>query len=54
MRWIMKLSKLLTDLEYVIVQGSVETEISKLVYDSRLETMEEGVFVCIKIGRAHV
>lgn len=44
----MKLSKLLTDLEYVIVQGSVETEISKLVYDSRLETMEEGVFVCIK------
>lgn len=43
----MKLEKLLTNLEYDVYNGSVDTEITTLVYDSR--KVEKGsVFVCIK------
>ena len=42
----MKLSKLLEKIEYSIVAGDVDVEISTLVYDSR--KVEKGsVFVCI-------
>ena len=42
----MQLSKLLENLEYTVIAGSVDTEISTLVYDSR--KVEKGsVFVCI-------
>ena len=42
----MKLSKLLERLEYEVVQGSVETEVTTLANDSR--KVESGsVFVCI-------
>lgn len=42
----MQLSGLLEELEYTVIAGSVDTEISTLVYDSR--KVEKGsVFVCI-------
>ena len=42
----MKLLNLLEELTYELKQGSVDTEITTLVYDSR--KVEEGsVFVCI-------
>ncbi len=42
----MVLSKLLEDLEYTLLQGSCETEITTLACDSR-EAKEGSVFVCI-------
>ena len=43
----MKLSNLLTKFEHTCLKGSVDTEVSHLVYDSR--KVEKGdVFVCIK------
>lgn len=42
----MKLSSLLTKFEYTCLKGSIDTEVNKLVYDSR--KVETGdVFVCI-------
>ena len=51
----MKLQSLLEELTYELKQGSVDTEITTLVYDSR--KVEEGsVFVCISgtVRDAHV
>ncbi|MDD6216890.1 MAG: UDP-N-acetylmuramoyl-L-alanyl-D-glutamate--2,6-diaminopimelate ligase [Roseburia sp.] len=42
----MKLSQLLERMEYEIVQGSADTEISTLVYDSR-KVEKDSAFVCI-------
>ena len=42
----MQLSKLLENLEYTVIAGSVDTEISTLVYDSR-KVEKKSVFVCI-------
>lgn len=42
----MKLSQLLERMEYEIVQGSADTEISTLVYDSR-KVEKNSAFVCI-------
>ena len=43
----MKLEKLLERLEYEVLQGSTDIEISTLVNDSR-QTEKDSVFVCIK------
>ena len=42
----MKLSQLLERMEYEIVQGSADAEISTLVYDSR-KVEKNSAFVCI-------
>lgn len=42
----MKISKLLEKMNYELVQGSLDTEISTLVYDSR-KVEKNSVFVCI-------
>lgn len=42
----MKLSQLLETLEFEVLQGSLETEITELVYDSR-KAVEGCVFLCI-------
>lgn len=42
----MTLKNWLTELEYELVQGSLETEVSEVVYDSR-KAAPGGVFVCI-------
>ena len=42
----MKLVKLLERLDYSVIKGSVDTEITSLVYDSR-KACEGSVFVCI-------
>jgi len=42
----MKLSKLLEKLEYTVLAGNTDMEISTLVYDSR-KVQKESVFVCI-------
>ena len=42
----MKLIDLLKKLDYEVVQGDVNTEISTLVYDSR-KVEKDSVFVCI-------
>ncbi|SFG10337.1 UDP-N-acetylmuramoylalanyl-D-glutamate--2,6-diaminopimelate ligase [Lachnospiraceae bacterium C7] len=42
----MKLSKLVEKLEYKLVQGNIDTEISTLVYDSR-KVEKDSAFVCI-------
>lgn len=42
----MKLSKLLERLEYTVLCGSADTEISTLVYDSR-KVEKDSVFICI-------
>lgn len=42
----MKLSELLTEIEYECIQGKLDREISTLVYDSRKVQMD-SVFVCI-------
>lgn len=42
----MKLAYLLSELEYRVVQGSCEREVSTLVYDSR-KVIADSVFVCI-------
>jgi len=43
----LKLSQLLEEIEYTCIQGNPDTEITKLVYDSR-EADEGAVFVCIE------
>lgn len=42
----MKLTKLLEEMEYECLQGSVDTEVSTLVYDSR-KVEKNSAFVCI-------
>lgn len=42
----MKIRKLLEELEYTLLAGNIDTEISTLVYDSR-KVQEGSVFVCI-------
>lgn len=42
----MKLSKLLEKLEYTVLAGNTDMEISTLVYDSR-KVLKDSVFVCI-------
>lgn len=42
----MKLSKLLEKLEYTVLAGNTDIEISTLVYDSR-KVQKDSVFVCI-------
>ncbi len=42
----MKLKQLLTKLEYELLQGDIEIEISDIVYDSRKAT-EKNAFVCL-------
>ena len=43
----MRLSELLAGMEYKLLQGSLETEVTALVYDSR--KVEKGcAFVCLK------
>ena len=42
----MKLSKLLEKLEYTVLAGNTDMEISTLVYDSR-KVQKDSVFVCI-------
>lgn len=43
----MKLEKLLTDVEYKLLQGSLETEVSDIAYDSR-KVKKNGMFVAIE------
>ena len=43
----MKLSDLLTDIEYVLVHGNLDIDINNIVYDSR-KAQKDDVFVCIK------
>ena len=43
----MRLSRLLEEIEYTCLQGDPDTEITKLVYDSR-EAEEGSVFVCME------
>ena len=42
----MKLEKLLTRLNYMVVQGNIDTEISDVIYDSR-KACQNCVFVCL-------
>ena len=42
----MTVKQLLEDLQYTLVQGTVDREISELVYDSR-KALQDGIFVCI-------
>lgn len=42
----MKLEKLLNDIEYELIQGDLNQEVSQIDYDSR-EVKEDGLFVCI-------
>ena len=42
----MKLKKLLEKLDYTVINGSDETEVKNLVYDSR-KAGQDDVFVCI-------
>ena len=42
----MKIRQLLEELEYTLLAGDIDTEISTLVYDSR-KVQEGSVFVCI-------
>ena len=43
----MKLEKLLERIDYEILQGSIQTEIDALVYDSR-SPKNNSVFICIQ------
>lgn len=43
----MKLSVLVENMEYELLQGSLNVEISDVIYDSR-KAVKNGVFVCIK------
>ena len=44
--FIMKLSKLLERMSFTCIQGEMDIEVTKLIYDSRKVT-EGCVFVCI-------
>ncbi len=48
----MKLKQLLEQMEYRIVKGNDETEITELIYDSRKEIAAGAAFVCIS-GAVH-
>ena len=43
----MKLVQLLDGMEYKVVKGTTETEVTELIYDSRKEIVKDAVFVCI-------
>ena len=43
----MKLKDLLLDINYEVVQGNIDTEVSDVIYDSR-KVIEKCCFVCIK------
>ena len=43
----MKLRSLLEELQYTLLQGSTETEVSGVIYDSRKVT-KDSLFVCIR------
>ena len=43
----MKLSALLAELEYRIMQGSVDREVTSVVYDTRADNEKNACFVCI-------
>ncbi len=44
----MRLEKLLEDLEYVCIQGSVDVEVEDVVYDTRKGIRPGSLFVCIR------
>ena len=44
----MRLGKLLEDLEYVCIQGSVDVEVEDVVYDTRKGIRPGSLFVCIR------
>ncbi len=45
----MKLSDLLQKLEYECIQGTVDREVTEIVYDSRKENLQQGaMFICIE------
>ena len=43
----MKLIQLLENIEYTCVQGSLETDVKSVVYDSR-KVEKDSLFLCIK------
>ena len=43
----MRLAVLLSELEYRIVQGTLDREVSSVVYDTRVQIEENACFVCI-------
>ena len=49
----MKLKSWLKELPYTLLQGSLETEVDEVVYDSR-KAAPGTVFVCIRFFRRHV
>lgn len=42
----MTVRELLEDLQYTLVQGTIDREVTELVYDSR-KAVQDGIFVCI-------
>lgn len=48
----MKLKQLLEQMDYCVVKGTDEVEITELIYDSRKEIVKGAVFVCIS-GAVH-
>ena len=42
----MKLSKICEEIEYTLLQGSLETEVRDIIYDSR-KIAPETMFVCM-------
>ena len=42
----MQLKELCGNIEYVLIQGNVETEVKDIIYDSR-KLMEGAMFVCM-------
>ena len=42
----MKLSKICEEIEYTLLQGSIETEVRDVIYDSR-KIAPETMFVCM-------
>ena len=43
----MRLTELLQNLEYICVQGSLDTEVRSVVFDSR-KADKDSLFICIK------
>lgn len=44
----MKLSELLTGLDYTCIKGTIDTEVTGVFYDSREEVRQGSLFVCIE------
>ena len=42
----MTVREILEDLQYTLLQGTVDRDVTELVYDSR-KAVENGLFVCI-------